>query len=72
MKCTILFTLATMVAGHVLEQRACAANNCNRQVTGTRAGLPAFASRSADCSSFLAVTVSPTTTRYVSFPPFLS
>ncbi|KAK3317128.1 hypothetical protein B0T19DRAFT_405567 [Cercophora scortea] len=57
MKCTIILALASLAMGSAIEQRACAGNNCNRQVTGTRAGLPALATRAADCASFLAVTV---------------
>lgn len=63
MKATIVLSLASLAFGHVLENRACPGNNCNRQVTGTRAGLPALTARSADCSAFLAKTVTPTTTR---------
>jgi hypothetical protein len=36
--------------GAALEERACAGNNCNRQVPGTRAGILPLESRSADCS----------------------
>jgi len=41
-----------------LEKRACQANNCIRAVTGT-ASPPPFASRRADCSSFMLRTVTP-------------
>ncbi|EON96737.1 hypothetical protein UCRPA7_7769 [Phaeoacremonium minimum UCRPA7] len=60
MKASIILSLASLALGSVIEQRACPGNNCNRQVTGTRAGLPDLASRSADCSSFIRLTVTPT------------
>ncbi|KAH8881233.1 hypothetical protein GQ53DRAFT_517064 [Thozetella sp. PMI_491] len=71
MKAAVIFSLASLALGHVLEARQCAGNNCNRQVTGTRAGLPALASRSADCSSFLQVrvTASQRTVTVTSFVP---
>ncbi|KAM0325119.1 hypothetical protein ACHAQA_007658 [Verticillium albo-atrum] len=53
MKAVVCFlSLACLTLGAVLEERACAGNNCNRQVTGTRAGLLPLESRSADCSEF--------------------
>lgn len=64
MKTAVILSLAGFGFASVIEQRACPGNNCNRQVTGTRAGLPALASRSADCASFQAVVVTPAT-RYV-------
>ncbi|CRK13008.1 hypothetical protein BN1708_010709 [Verticillium longisporum] len=63
MKAAVILSLASLAFGSVLEQRACAGNNCNRQVTGTRAGLLPLTARQADCSSFqlTVVTPSPTT-----------
>ena len=52
MKAVAILSLASLALGSVLQERACAGNNCNRQVTGTRAGLPPLESRSADCSEF--------------------
>jgi len=60
MKAAMILPLAGLALGSVIEQRNCAGNNCNRQVTGTRAGLLPLAYRSADCSSFMAITVTPT------------
>jgi hypothetical protein len=65
MKAYMILAMASLGLGSVIEQRDCAGNNCNRQVTGTRAGLPALTSRSADCSSFMRVTVT-ALPRYVS------
>ena len=67
MKAAVILSLASLALGSVLEARQCPGNNCNRQVTGTRAGLPALASRSADCTSFLQVRVT-LPQRFVSSP----
>ncbi|CAM1510581.1 Fc.00g009160.m01.CDS01 [Cosmosporella sp. VM-42] len=67
----VLFFVTSALAG-LFEKRACAGNNCKRQVTGTRAGLLAITSRQADCSSFMAHTVVPdgtTTTITVTINP---
>ncbi|KAM0330899.1 hypothetical protein ACHAQA_003855 [Verticillium albo-atrum] len=63
MKAAVILSLASLAFGSVFEKRACAGNNCNRQVTGTRAGLLPLTERQADCSSFqlTVVTPSPTT-----------
>lgn len=54
MKCAVILSLLSLAAAAVLENRGeCPGNNCNRAVMGTRPGLLPFASRSADCSSFL-------------------
>lgn len=58
----MILSLASLALGSVLEQRACAGNNCNRQVTGTREGLLPITSRQADCSSFQLTTVTPSPT----------
>lgn len=62
MKAAMILSLASLALGSVLEQRACAGNNCNRQVTGTREGLLPITSRQADCSSFQLTTVTPSPT----------
>lgn len=62
MKFAVALSLVSVAVASVLEQRACAGNNCNRAVTGTRDGLPAMSLRSADCSSFLLTTVTPAPT----------
>ncbi|KAL2755324.1 hypothetical protein ACRALDRAFT_1064517 [Sodiomyces alcalophilus JCM 7366] len=59
MKAAIILSLASLALGSVLEKRACAGNNCNRQVTGTRPGLLPITERQADCSSFMRTTVTP-------------
>ncbi|KAK3361111.1 hypothetical protein B0T24DRAFT_114445 [Lasiosphaeria ovina] len=41
-----------------LMRRTCTSNNCAREVTGTNPGLPPVTLRKADCSSFMARTVS--------------
>ena len=54
------FTLcAVLAAAAGLVDAACQGNNCNRAVTGTRADQTAL--HRSDCSSFLAVTVTPAT-----------
>ena len=60
MKAATILSLASLALGSVIEQRACAGNNCNRAVTGTRAGLLPLESRSADCSAFQRVVVTRT------------
>jgi hypothetical protein len=59
MKVLAVLSLVSLALGSVLEQRACPGNNCNRAVTGTRAGILPASSRSADCSSYLLTTVTP-------------
>lgn len=54
----LFFVVAAAMAG-TLQPRACAGNNCKRQVTGTRAGLLDITSRQEDCSSFMKATVVP-------------
>jgi len=62
MKFAVALSFVSVALAGVLEPRACAGNNCNRAVTGTRAGLLPFSVRSADCSSFLLTTVTPAPT----------
>ncbi|KAK1476831.1 hypothetical protein CNYM01_05736 [Colletotrichum nymphaeae SA-01] len=62
MKAAVIFSLVSLALGSVVEKRACAGNNCNRQVTGTRDGLLPITSRQADCSSFMQATVTPSPT----------
>lgn len=63
MKVLALLSLVSVAFATVaLEKRACAGNNCNRAVTGTNPGLPPASSRSADCSSYLLTTVTPSPT----------
>ncbi|EEY19849.1 predicted protein [Verticillium alfalfae VaMs.102] len=52
MKAATILSLVSLALGAALEERACAGNNCNRQVTGTRAGLLPLESRRPDCSEF--------------------
>ena len=60
MKLAVALSLFSVSSAAVLEARGdCHGNNCNRAVTGTREGLLPFASRSADCSSFMLATVTP-------------
>jgi len=59
MKVFAVLSLVSLAFGSVLEQRDCAGNNCNRAVTGTRAGIAPLSSRSADCASYLLTTVTP-------------
>ncbi|KAH7347560.1 hypothetical protein B0T11DRAFT_343690 [Plectosphaerella cucumerina] len=59
MKAAVILSLATLALGSVFEKRACAGNNCNRQVTGTREGLLPLTQRQADCSSFQTTVVTP-------------
>ncbi|KAK3946458.1 hypothetical protein QBC46DRAFT_335899 [Diplogelasinospora grovesii] len=62
MKFAVALSFAGLALAGVLEQRACAGNNCNRAVTGTRDGLSPASVRSADCASFLLTTVTPAAT----------
>jgi hypothetical protein len=55
----ILSLVSVALANVAVEKRACAGNNCNRAVTGTRDGLLPASVRSADCASFLKTTVTP-------------
>jgi hypothetical protein len=55
----ILSFVSVALANVAVEKRACAGNNCNRAVTGTRNGLQPASVRSADCASFLKTTVTP-------------
>ncbi|KAH7320793.1 hypothetical protein B0I35DRAFT_407835 [Stachybotrys elegans] len=59
MKAAVILTFVASAMASVLQERACAGNNCKRQVTGTRAGLLDITSRQADCSSFQLATVVP-------------
>lgn len=59
MKAAVLLTFVASAMAGLLQERACAGNNCKRQVTGTRAGLLPLTERMADCSSFQATTVVP-------------
>ncbi|KAI9163113.1 hypothetical protein HJFPF1_04711 [Paramyrothecium foliicola] len=59
MKAAVILSLVAAVMAGVIEERACAGNNCNRAVTGTREGLLPVSERSAACSSFLKATVTP-------------
>ncbi len=67
MKFAVALSFVSLAFASVLEQRACAGNNCNRAITGTRDGISPASVRSADCSSFLLTTVTPAAT-YV-YPP---
>ncbi|KAK0613617.1 hypothetical protein B0T14DRAFT_402726, partial [Immersiella caudata] len=79
MKFAVILSLVSLCSAVGLQGRAaleargsCHGNNCNRAITGTRPGLLPFASRSADCSSFLLTTVTPaptTTTVTVTIAP---
>lgn len=60
MKFALVLSLAAVgLANVAVEKRACAGNNCNRAITGTRPGLTPASIRSADCQSFLLTTVTP-------------
>ncbi|KAJ9165208.1 hypothetical protein NKR19_g627 [Coniochaeta hoffmannii] len=60
MKFAVVLSLVSAALANVaLEKRACAGNNCNRAITGTRDGISPASVRSADCSSFLLTTVTP-------------
>jgi hypothetical protein len=72
MKATVILSLVAAVMAGVIEERACAGNNCNRAVTGTREGLLPVSERQAACSSFMLATVTPdavTTTVTVTVEP---
>ena len=53
----VLSFVSVAFASVAVEKRACAGNNCNRAITGTRDGLTPASIRSADCSSYLMSTV---------------
>jgi len=55
----VLSLVSVALANVAVEKRACAGNNCNRAITGTRDGLSPASVRSADCASFLLTTVTP-------------
>lgn len=55
----VLSFVSVALANVAVEKRACAGNNCNRAITGTRDGLSPLSVRSADCASFLKTTVTP-------------
>ncbi len=59
MKVFAVLSLVSVAVASVFEKRACAGNNCNRAITGTRAGLPATSIRQSDCSSFQLTVVTP-------------
>ncbi|KAK4216274.1 hypothetical protein V8F33_010092 [Rhypophila sp. PSN 637] len=59
MKYAVVLSFVTAALAGLDPRGGCHGNNCNRAVTGTRDGLLPLASRSADCSSFLATTVTP-------------
>jgi hypothetical protein len=59
MKAVIALSFVSLALGNILDKRACAGNNCNRAVTGTRDGLSPASVRSSDCASFLLSTVTP-------------
>jgi hypothetical protein len=60
MKFAVVLSLVSVALANVaVEKRACAGNNCNRAITGTRDGLSPASVRSADCKSFLLTTVTP-------------
>jgi len=60
----ILLTLITSVMGArffardlIFDNDLCNADNCARQVTGTRKGAATVSAHSSDCSVFMTVTV---------------
>lgn len=59
MKATIVLSFVAAAMAGMIEKRECHADNCARQVTGTRPGLTPIESRQADCSSFMTATVIP-------------
>lgn len=59
MKAAVILSFVAAAVAGIVEKRECSGNNCNRQVTGTRAGLLAITSRQADCTSFQQTTVTP-------------
>jgi hypothetical protein len=72
MKAAVILSLVAAAVAAVVEPRACAGNNCNRAVTGTRDGLLPITERQAACSSFQKATVTPdavTTTVTVTVEP---
>lgn len=62
MKVAVVLSFAAAVMASAFDKRACAADNCARQVTGTRPGLSPIESRKADCTSFQLTTVTPAPT----------
>lgn len=54
----VLSLVSAALAANIFE-RDCSGNNCNRAITGTRAGLPATTLRQSDCSSFMLTVVTP-------------
>merc|ERR1712000_116056 len=69
MKAAVVLSFVAAAMAGLVEKRGCNANNCARQVTGTRAGLTPIESRKADCSSFMTATVIPdATTTTVTVP----
>ena len=62
-----MYAVYLLVAAHLanarvpneLLPRACAANNCNRAITGTSGGSATLAAHLADCSSYFSATVYP-------------
>lgn len=62
MKAAVILSLAAVAMAGIMEKRGCNGDNCARQVTGTRAGLLDITSRKADCTSFMAATVTPDAT----------
>ena len=59
MKVAVVLSFAAAAMANAFDKRACNADNCARQVTGTRPGLTPIESRKADCSSFQLTTVHP-------------
>ncbi len=53
-------TLFLFLLGAGSANADCHANNCARQVTGTRLKIPNLTSRQADCANFMTTTVYPT------------
>jgi hypothetical protein len=59
MKLLAVLPYASLALGTSLPNTKCHANDCARQVTGTRAGLPAMSIRQSQCSSFMLTTITP-------------
>jgi hypothetical protein len=59
MKFAVVLSFVSLAFGSALFERDCAGNNCNREITGTRNGLPASSIRMSDCSSFQMTVVTP-------------
>jgi serine protease inhibitor len=62
MKAAVILSFAAAALAAGFEKRACHADNCARQVTGTRPGLLPITSRQSDCSSFMTAVVIPDAT----------